>query len=147
MMPSTQTYIYIAIGLAIILIAVVIYVGRHLYKRSKRKDLERNDEISIPPNRTAADNLEEEVTQKILDPLRTNTIPLSLLKEKPSVNSIRNSKSFNRRVESRLRLKNGSNGSKTGDGSRISSRTSSKPDSLQSINSQMPPPLLLPPRL
>jgi len=79
-------YTDITIGVIVIIVGAIIYIGRLLYKRRKRKrkDLEKVlepivelEEIDIKPSpkKTAADHLGElkEATQKVLQPLRKSS--------------------------------------------------------------------------
>jgi len=94
--PNNRTiYIDIVIGIVVILIGTIVYIGRLLYKRRRRKDLESDlgpiiemEEMGIktPPKKTAADHLDElkEATQKVLQPLKRNSSTPKLSLEKSS---------------------------------------------------------------
>jgi hypothetical protein len=92
-------FIDIMIGVVVILIGAIIYVGRLLYKRRKRKREEDHEsvldsviemeemDIEPSPKKTAADHLGElkEATQKALQPLRKSS-SFSSPKENLSLN-------------------------------------------------------------
>ncbi|GBC00407.1 hypothetical protein RclHR1_03850005 [Rhizophagus clarus] len=103
MIPSNKNnttpaiYVDIIIGIVVIFIGAIIYIGRLLFKKRRRKrknhvleqpiiELEEID-IKPSPKKTAADHLEElkEATQKVLQPLRKSA-SFSSPKESLSLN-------------------------------------------------------------